>query len=204
MLRSIVDWLISETAPLVPLLGTPGELSWAWSLFIRSLTELKLSDCGSFRINGFCEESRTSQVLHRRLTGYFILFFLQHWLTLEDDMISTLGLFSHMLGSSSIMALERSLLVGDRRVLWLRWTGLSSDLLVNLSSKLVLFSNECLLAQLFSVKTSSLQEPRTFPSGYDRFGPPSPPFPTLMLCNYLFIFSGAAMLVSKGCELLRE
>lgn len=163
MLRSITDWLISATASLVPLLGSPGELSWDWNLFIRSSRVLKLSDCGIFRIKGFCEEKRRSQVLHWGLTGSFF-----HWPTLEDNVLSILELFSYELGSSSIMALERSLVVCIV-VLWLGLTGLSSDPWVNLSSKLVFFSKKCLLARLFTVKTSSLQEPRTFPSGYTDF-----------------------------------
>lgn len=122
-----------------------------------------------------------------------------HWLTLEEGVLSTSGLFSSVLGSSSMIALERSLLTGESgTLLCLRLTGLSSDLLVNRSSKLV-FSNGCLVARLFTVKTSVLQEPRTFTSVMTDFDPPPP-----LSWYYLFIFSGAAMLVSKGCALLRE
>lgn len=70
-LRSIMDWLSSETAPLDPPWSCPGELSWGWILFIRSLRELKLSDCGSFRIKGFYDYRTGSQFLHQGLTGYF-------------------------------------------------------------------------------------------------------------------------------------
>lgn len=83
------------------------------------------------------------------------------------------------------MQLERSLLAVESRVLlWL--TSLSSDVLVNLSSKLVFFSNECLLARLITVKTSSLQEPRTFPSGYDSLIPPPPFFLLILGITFLF------------------
>lgn len=55
-----MDWLSSDTAPLWPLLWAPSVLCLGWNLFMRSLRELKLSDCGSLRIKGFCEEEKQS------------------------------------------------------------------------------------------------------------------------------------------------
>lgn len=151
-----MDWLSSEWAALDALWSCPWEISCGRVLFIRSLREPKLSDCGSFRIKGFWERKRSRFQVQ-------LVDFSQHWLTLEVNVLSTLGLFSFSPGSSSIMALERSLLVGESRLLlWFGSTRLSSDLLVNLSSKLVFFSEECLLARFCTVKVSSLQETGTF------------------------------------------
>lgn len=85
-------------------------------------------------------------------------------------MVSTLVLSSYVWRSSTVMALERSLLVGESGILlWLTSAGLSSDRLLNLSPRSPFLSEERLLARVFPVKASSLQEPRTFPSGGDSF-----------------------------------
>lgn len=64
-LRSIMDWLSSDTAPLDPLFWSAAVLGRGWILFMRSLRELKLSDCGTLRIKGFCEEEDKSQSLYQ-------------------------------------------------------------------------------------------------------------------------------------------
>lgn len=59
-LKSIMDWLSSDTAALEPLLWAAAVLCLGWILFMRSLRELKLSDCGNLRIKGFCEKEEQS------------------------------------------------------------------------------------------------------------------------------------------------
>lgn len=62
-LRSIMDWLISDTAPFDPLLSSPEVLACGWILLMMSLRELKLSDCGTIRIKGFCEGEKNILLL---------------------------------------------------------------------------------------------------------------------------------------------
>lgn len=62
-LKSIMDWLSSDAAALEPLLWAAAVLCLGWSLFMRSLRELKLSDCGNLRIKGFCQEEEQSEFL---------------------------------------------------------------------------------------------------------------------------------------------
>lgn len=85
--------------------------------------------------------------------------FRQHLRTLENDEFSTLRLVSDMLGSSSRMAFERPLLVGESTaVVSFRSVAVSANLFVVLSSNLVIFSKERLLKRSFSFKPSSLQD----------------------------------------------
>lgn len=57
-----MDWLSSDTAVLEPLLWAAAVLCLGWILFMRSLRELKLSDCGNLRIKGFWRGGRTMSI----------------------------------------------------------------------------------------------------------------------------------------------
>lgn len=66
MLRSIIDRLSSDDAVAIDsLLSCPGGFCLIFSLFTMSSRELKLSDCGTLSIKGFCEERNASQLLHQ-------------------------------------------------------------------------------------------------------------------------------------------
>lgn len=164
-----MEWLSSDTAVFDPLLSSPEELGWGWILFIMWLRELKLSDCGTLRIKGLCEERKASGFFVSRLTQMF----WKRLLTLDDGVFPILELVSFMLRSSSKMdsVLERSLIIVGESMTMLCFgsVALSSNLLVVLSSKMALLSLESFLERAFSIKSSSLQEKKThtFTFGYD-------------------------------------
>lgn len=157
-LRSIMERLISDTAAFDPVSCDPEVLCWGWILFIMSLRELKLSDCGTLRIKGFCEERNDSQLLYQRWLKCFDS--QGQLLTLEDGAFSTLELVLFMLLSSfkmgSLLACSRLLLDKNKIILFAGSVALSSSLVVALSSILVLFSKESCLESSFSILRSTL------------------------------------------------
>lgn len=197
-----MDWLSSDTAVLEPLLWATAVLCLGWILFMRSLRELKLSDCGNLRIKGFCEEEEQCQFPCRSSLAC-----AQEWeLTLEDGVFSTLDLVSLEPWSSSKIpsVLERCLLVGESKPLLCCGSDALSSNLGGFSSKLLLLSVESLLLITFSVRTSSLQKKRS--SQFPACVPSRIFFSSahLFCRSYLFILSGLGAWVRKGCVLLQR
>lgn len=129
-----------------------------------SLRELKLPDCGTLRMIGFCEHRNASQFSQlTRAQGYSnSSVWKGKLLTLEDRVFSTLKIVSFMLLSASKMAslFECSLLLEEEivTILCVGSVTLSSSLVVVLSFKCVPFSMEsCLKLALFII-CSTLQE----------------------------------------------